>query len=72
MTVTVKSYLTLALTLMTLKETVPTGYSRHNIIIQLDIKAVQIIVLVIPVEGRGRYLDPRLIPPRDRDIDLVK
>ena len=57
---------------MTLKETFPTGHSQHNITIKLDIKAVQIIVLVIPVEGRGRYLEPRLIPPRDRDIDLVE
>jgi len=25
----------------------------------------------MPIEGRGRYLDPKQIPPRDRDIHLV-
>jgi hypothetical protein len=28
-------------------------------------------VLVMPIEGRGRHLDPRQIPPKDRDIHLV-
>jgi hypothetical protein len=42
MLVTVKSYLTLTLNpLMTLKETILTGFSQHNKTFQLDIKAVQ-------------------------------
>ena len=28
-------------------------------------------VLVMPIEGRGRHLDPKQIPPKDRDIHLV-
>jgi hypothetical protein len=28
--------------------------------------------LNMPIEGRGRYLDFKLIPPRDRDVHLVK
>jgi hypothetical protein len=28
-------------------------------------------VLVMPIKGRGRYLDPKQIPPKDRDIHLV-
>ena len=27
-------------------------------------------VLVMPIEGRGRHLDPKQIPTRDRDIHL--
>jgi hypothetical protein len=26
----------------------------------------------MPIEGRDRYLDPKQIPPRDRDIHLVE
>ena len=29
-------------------------------------------VLVMPIEGRGRHLDPKQIPPKDRDIHLVE
>jgi hypothetical protein len=29
-------------------------------------------VLVMPVEGRSRHLDPKQIPPKDRDIHLVE
>ena len=29
-------------------------------------------VLVMPIEGRGRHLDPKEIPTRDRDIHLVE
>jgi hypothetical protein len=29
-------------------------------------------VLVMPIEGRGRHLDPRQIPPMDRNIHLVE
>ena len=29
-------------------------------------------VLIMPIEGRGRYLDPKQIPHRDRDIHLVE
>jgi hypothetical protein len=29
-------------------------------------------VLVMPIEGRGRYLDSKQISPRDRDIHLVE
>jgi len=29
-------------------------------------------VWVMPIKGRGRYLDPKLIPPRDSDIHLVE
>ena len=28
-------------------------------------------VLIMPIEGRGKYLEPKQIPPRDRDIHLV-
>ena len=28
-------------------------------------------VLVMHIEGRGRHLDPKQIPPKDRDIHLV-
>jgi len=44
MLVTVKSYLTLTLnSLMTLKGTFLTGFSQHNKIFQIDIKAVQMV-----------------------------
>jgi len=26
----------------------------------------------MPIEGRGRHLDPKQIPPKDRDIHLVE
>ena len=29
-------------------------------------------LLVMPIEGRGRHLDPKQIPTRDRDIHLVE
>jgi len=29
-------------------------------------------VLVMPIEGRGRHLDPKQIPPKDRDIHFVE
>ena len=29
-------------------------------------------VLVMPIEVRGRYLDPKQIPSKDRDMHLVK
>ena len=29
-------------------------------------------VLNMPIEGRGRYLDPKQSPPKDRDIHLVE
>ena len=29
-------------------------------------------MLVLPIEGRGRHLDPKQIPTRDRDIHLVE
>jgi hypothetical protein len=29
-------------------------------------------VLVMPIERRGRNLDPKQIPPRDKDIHLVE
>ena len=29
-------------------------------------------VLVMPIEGRGRHLDPKQIPPKDKDIHLVE
>jgi hypothetical protein len=29
-------------------------------------------VLVMPIEGRGRHLDPKQIPPKNRDIHLVE
>ena len=29
-------------------------------------------VLVMPIEGRGRHLDPKQVPPKDRDIHLVE
>ena len=63
MLVTVKSYLTLTLNHpMTLKKTFLTGFFRHNKTFQLDIKAVQMgDVLVMPIEGRGRHLNPKQI-----------
>jgi len=29
-------------------------------------------VLVVPIEGRGRHLDPKQIPTRDRDMHIVE
>ena len=29
-------------------------------------------MLVMPIEGRNRHLDPKQIPTRDRDIHLVE
>jgi len=29
-------------------------------------------MLFMPIEGRGRHMDPKQIPTRDRDIHLVE
>ena len=70
MLVTVKSYLTLTPDdierdipdwVFLTQQTLPTRYqSRPD------------GVLVMPIEGRGRHLDPKRIPSKDRDIHLVE
>jgi hypothetical protein len=66
MFVTVESYLTFP---DDIERKIPGGFSQNKTY-QLDIKAV--LMLIMPIEGRGRDLDPKQIPPRDKDIHLVE
>jgi hypothetical protein len=54
--------------LMTFRN-IPTGFSQHSKTFPRH-QSRPDGVLIMPIEGRGRYLDPKQISPRDRDIHL--
>ena len=56
---------------MTLKETFLTGFSQQSNLPTRH-QSRPDGVLVMPIEGRGRHLDPNYISTRDRDIYLVE
>jgi len=47
-----------------------TGFSQQNLPTRHQSRPDG--VLVMPIEKRGRHLDPKQIPPKDRDIHLVE
>jgi len=74
MLVTVKNYLTLTLNPLSddTERNIPDWVFPTQQILPTRHQSRPDGMLVMPIEGRGRYLDPKQISPTDRDIHLVE